>query len=49
MKEFGTQCRDVRTREVGIQEIHQKVQPYQVMNRLKNDEIDGSESKTIIC
>jgi len=30
MKEFGTQCRDVRTREVGIQEIHQKVQPYQV-------------------
>ncbi|KAK2702553.1 hypothetical protein QYM36_018838 [Artemia franciscana] len=24
MKDFGTECRDVRTREVGIQEIHQK-------------------------
>ena len=24
------QCRDVRTREVGIQEIHHKVRPYQV-------------------
>ena len=23
------QCRDVRTREVGIQEIHHKVQPYE--------------------
>ncbi|XP_068039236.1 elongator complex protein 3 [Anomalospiza imberbis] len=30
MKDFGTQCRDVRTREVGIQEIHHKVRPYQV-------------------
>lgn len=26
------QCRDVRTREVGIQEIHHKVRPYQVTN-----------------
>lgn len=25
MKDFGTECRDVRTREVGIQEIHHKV------------------------
>ena len=25
MKDFGTECRDVRTREVGIQEIHNKV------------------------
>ncbi|NWX27619.1 ELP3 protein, partial [Notiomystis cincta] len=25
-----SQCRDVRTREVGIQEIHHKVRPYQV-------------------
>ena len=24
------QCRDVRTREVGIQEIHHKVRPYEV-------------------
>lgn len=34
MKEFGTECRDVRTREVGIQEIHHKVQPYQVTNQI---------------
>eukprot|EP00026_Physarum_polycephalum_P005120 Phypoly_transcript_05148.p1 GENE.Phypoly_transcript_05148~~Phypoly_transcript_05148.p1 ORF type:complete len:465 (+),score=32.33 Phypoly_transcript_05148:479-1873(+) len=25
MKDFGTKCRDVRTREVGIQEVHNKV------------------------
>ena len=31
MKEFGTECRDVRTREVGIQEVHHKVRPYQVI------------------
>ncbi|KAL3869670.1 hypothetical protein ACJMK2_042332 [Sinanodonta woodiana] len=30
MKDLGTQCRDVRTREVGIQEIHHKVRPYEV-------------------
>lgn len=30
MKDFGTTCRDVRTREVGIQEIHNKVRPYEV-------------------
>ncbi|XP_011312605.1 probable elongator complex protein 3 [Fopius arisanus] len=30
MKDFGTDCRDVRTREVGIQEIHNKVQPHEV-------------------
>lgn len=30
MKDLGTTCRDVRTREVGIQEIHHKVRPYQV-------------------
>ncbi|EHH64079.1 Elongator complex protein 3 [Macaca fascicularis] len=30
MKDLGIQCRDVRTREVGIQEIHHKVWPYQV-------------------
>lgn len=29
MKDLGTQCRDVRTREVGIQEIHHKVRPYE--------------------
>ncbi|XP_067952107.1 elongator complex protein 3 [Watersipora subatra] len=29
MKDLGTECRDVRTREVGIQEIHHKVRPYE--------------------
>lgn len=30
MKDFGTTCRDVRTREVGIQEVKHKVRPDQV-------------------
>ncbi|KAI8802417.1 hypothetical protein BJ742DRAFT_833003 [Cladochytrium replicatum] len=30
MKDLGTECRDVRTREVGIQDIHNKVVPDQV-------------------
>lgn len=30
MKELGLKCRDVRTREVGIQEIHNKVRPEDV-------------------
>ena len=30
MKDFGTACRDVRTREVGITEIKQKIRPDQV-------------------
>ncbi|KAJ2744028.1 Elongator subunit [Coemansia sp. BCRC 34301] len=30
MKDLGTTCRDVRTREVGIVDIHTKVQPEQV-------------------
>ena len=30
MKDLGIQCHDVRTREVGIQEINHKVRPYQV-------------------
>ncbi|KAL8561726.1 Elongator subunit [Nucella lapillus] len=29
MADLGTKCRDVRTREVGIQEIHHKVKPYE--------------------
>jgi elongator complex protein 3 len=29
MKDLGTVCRDVRTREVGITEIHQKIRPDQ--------------------
>ncbi|KAK9462197.1 uncharacterized protein V1516DRAFT_674009 [Lipomyces oligophaga] len=30
MKDFGTSCRDVRAREVGIQEVHHRVRPDQV-------------------
>jgi len=30
MRDLGLQCRDVRTREVGIQDIHHKVKPDQV-------------------
>ena len=30
MKDLGTTCRDVRTREAGIQEIHNKVKPFDV-------------------
>lgn len=30
MRDFGTECRDVRTREVGIQEIHKNVKPYEI-------------------
>lgn len=30
MRDYGTSCRDVRTREVGIKDIHHKVQPDQV-------------------
>ncbi|KAM7449491.1 Elongator subunit [Porites harrisoni] len=30
MKDLGTKCRDVRTREVGIQEIHHKVRPFEI-------------------
>lgn len=30
MEDLGTKCRDIRTREVGIQEIHHKVKPYEV-------------------
>ncbi|XP_055306124.1 elongator complex protein 3 [Sitodiplosis mosellana] len=30
MKDLGTDCRDVRTREVGIVEIHSKVRPYEI-------------------
>ncbi|KAL0850509.1 hypothetical protein ABMA28_012299 [Loxostege sticticalis] len=33
MADLGTDCRDVRTREVGIQEIHNKVRPYEVNAR----------------
>lgn len=30
MRDLGTECRDVRTREVGIQDIHHRIRPDQV-------------------
>ncbi|XP_053601197.1 elongator complex protein 3 [Plodia interpunctella] len=30
MADLGADCRDVRTREVGIQEIHNRVRPYEI-------------------
>ncbi|XP_037957358.1 elongator complex protein 3 [Teleopsis dalmanni] len=30
MKDLGTECRDIRTREVGIQEIHNKIRPNEI-------------------
>jgi elongator complex protein 3 len=30
MSDYGMKCRDIRTREVGIQEIHHKIRPYNV-------------------
>jgi len=30
MEDYGMKCRDVRTREVGIQEIHHKIQPFNI-------------------
>ncbi len=30
LAQLGLRCRDVRTREVGIQEIHHRVRPYKV-------------------
>ncbi|EEB09543.1 elongator complex [Schizosaccharomyces japonicus yFS275] len=30
MRDFGTTCRDIRTREVGMQEVHHKIKPEQV-------------------
>lgn len=34
LDDWGGKCRDVRTREVGIQEIHHKVRPYQVLRHI---------------
>ncbi|PRD24172.1 UNVERIFIED_CONTAM: Elp3 [Trichonephila clavipes] len=40
MKDLGLQCRDVRTREVGIQEIHNKVRPYEGFGTLLMEEAE---------
>ncbi|XP_032072611.1 elongator complex protein 3 [Thamnophis elegans] len=47
MKDLGTECRDVRTREVGIQEIHHKVRPYQV-ELVRRDYVANSGWETFL-
>ena len=46
MRDLGTQCRDVRTREVGIQEIHHKVKPYEVSTDCRYYNIMCNSEKT---
>ena len=51
MKDLGTKCRDVRTREVGIQEIHNKVwslTKFSIVCSQKKNHCLKSKSK-IIC
>uniref|UniRef100_A0A8C5FWZ0 Elongator complex protein 3 n=1 Tax=Gadus morhua TaxID=8049 RepID=A0A8C5FWZ0_GADMO len=47
MQDMGTECRDVRTREVGIQEIHHKVRPYQV-ELVRRDYVANSGWETFL-
>lgn len=47
MKDLGTQCRDVRTREVGIQEIHNKVRPYEA-ELIRRDYLANSGWETFL-
>jgi len=37
LEDWGSKCRDTRTREVGIQEIHHRVRPYEVRIRIRAD------------
>ncbi|XP_021964765.1 elongator complex protein 3 [Folsomia candida] len=41
MKDLGLECRDVRTREVGIQEIHNKIRPDKVELIRRDYEANG--------
>ena len=36
LDDWGSRCRDIRTREVGIQEIHHRVRPYEVLLHADN-------------
>ena len=42
------QCRDVRTREVGIQEIHNKVRPFEV-ELIRRDYTANGGWETFLC
>ncbi|EDO39414.1 predicted protein [Nematostella vectensis] len=47
MKDLGTQCRDVRTREVGIQEIHHKVRPFEI-EQIRRDYVANGGWETFL-
>ena len=44
MKDFGAECRDVRAREVGVHEIHNKVRPDEVELIRRDYTANGGES-----
>ncbi|XP_073953967.1 elongator complex protein 3 [Choristoneura fumiferana] len=48
MADLGTDCRDVRTREVGIQEIHNRVRPYEV-ELIRRDYVANGGWETFIA
>ena len=51
MESLGAKCRDVRTREVGIQEIHNKVKPYEVSQPSHSlwNEVTVSQSRSLMA
>lgn len=48
MKDLGLKCRDVRTREAGIQDIHQKVRPEEV-ELIRRDYVANGGWETFIA
>ncbi|KXS11064.1 histone acetyltransferase ELP3 [Gonapodya prolifera JEL478] len=48
MKDLGTECRDVRTREVGMQEIHEKLRP-EDCERVRRDYVANGGWETFLA
>ena len=48
MKDFGTSCRDVRTREVGINEVKHRIRPSQV-ERVRRDYVANGGWETFLA
>ena len=48
MKDFGTTCRDVRTREVGINEVKHRIRPSQV-ERVRRDYVANGGWETFLA
>lgn len=47
MADLGLKCRDIRTREVGINEIHNKVRPHDV-ELIRRDYLANDENETFL-